>query len=129
MRDCPECNSPCDGSTCRSCGWTEHGTTASRPIDPLRYLCHHETRGLRCGNTGTFSPNTIGDPKGKSHPGPWFCWQHAVHVHGGNASGGPRKDATALDGLTRARQAIPRPRRLDAEEIAERLAMQVEGIA
>lgn len=124
-RDCPECSSPVDGDTCRSCGWTE-GSKADRPVDPLRYLCHHETRGQRCGNLGTFSPNTVGDSKGGAHPGPWLCWQHANHVHGGNPYVGPRRDAASQDGLQRARAAIPQPRRLDAEELAERLAIQAE---
>ena len=108
-RDCPECNSPCDGSTCRSCGWTEHGTT-TRPADPTRFLCHHEDRGQRCANLGTLSPSTLGG-------GPWYCWQHARHVHGGNAYGSqPPGSVRRTLGF----------KRLDAEEIAERLAIQQE---
>lgn len=110
MINCPSCGAPVAGPSCQRCGYAEPGAppAARRGYDREAHGCQHERAGQRCANAGSFSPSTTGG-------GPYFCWQHAVHVHGGDVRAGPRPKRPA--GLER----------LDAEAIAERLAIQQEA--
>lgn len=121
MIECPKCGAPVDGPWCKVCGEGK-GAAVKALADPARYLCHHEDRGQRCGNLGTFSPNIFGDPKGGPHPGPWYCPQHvpgsADPADTKRTPEGARKLAAMLEFL--------RPSGPDLDAIEERKAIQQE---
>lgn len=98
--------------------------TTSDIVDPLRHRCDDVYQGQRCARIGSFSPSLLGG-------GPWFCWEHARHVHGGDPGGHHRAPADAfarLRDLTKGD--APRGLRpLDIETEWERIAIQDEGSA
>ena len=101
MKDCKQCGARVDGLDCPKCGYTENLKTKSDQ-DPTWWQCSNVVDGQRCSKPGSMSHSTRGG-------GPWFCRQHFFP-----------QDATYV---TRASG----PRKLDAEAVAERLAIQSEG--
>ena len=108
-RNCPECKEDWNGKVCRGCGYKAAGVT-----DDSWRLCANESQGLRCANPGVVSSSTLGGSG-------FFCWQHAPvmrHYADGKACPPPM----GFDAL----RAISRPKLLDAEAVAERLAIANE---
>lgn len=119
MRDCPNCGAHVDGLRCSGCGFSEAG--AGPVADPNRFLCEHVDRGLRCANAGTLTSNTVGPAGGKgAHPGPWFCARHFKPLRDG------AQDPNGAERIAEI-AARYRPKPVDFEAQAERIAIQSEG--
>lgn len=117
MRDCPECGKPVDGDACVACGYREAGASAQPLRDPLWWVCVYVDRGQRCANPGSFRESTTGGDG-------WFCKQHYPPFAHRNSV---RKTSPA-GGFDHWRQqaGMARPKPVDFEAVAERLAIQGE---
>lgn len=122
MKICPDCSADLvDSATRCSCGWKAPAQASDGPPDD-RHRCANEDRGLRCAELGSLSPSTVGG-------GPWFCWNHAKFIHGGNPGSyvpirrerTPQTDFEELRSLTKSVVPI---RPLDVEAELERAALR-----
>lgn len=118
MRDCPKCGAHVDGLVCSFCGEGKAKRSAERPAaDPTRWLCANEEHGQRCAKLGVYTSSTKGSEQ-------WYCADHFAPLRGMSAdrtADGSQRLAAILTTI----KAGPKP--VDAEAIAERLAIQAEG--